>query len=251
LLESTAPTTDSEIRSSRFDALLVAQDTGGAIRGVIRGDVYWGYGNSAGIVAGKMRHPGRMNFAAAASGGGETWYSRRVLRCPDEPARQAVTADEEALFHSALKDTKADPKARASACRAVKRSPVACPAAALFPRSPATTKQPPPPSAVMRCAFAAWPLEPDGRIDLHGLTQDAAYRSLVRFLSLTKRRDRSWSWSSPAKAGSPRRIASVAGQTRLAKLWLPVSEKPMSRHGGSGAFYVLLRAPKRRGERLK
>jgi len=60
-LESTAPTTDSEIPEQAFDALLVAQDTGGAIRGVIRGDVYWGYGNSAGIVAGKMRHPGRMN----------------------------------------------------------------------------------------------------------------------------------------------------------------------------------------------
>jgi membrane-bound lytic murein transglycosylase A len=61
-LESTAPTTDSDIPERPFDALLVAQDTGGAIRGVIRGDVYWGYGNAAGIVAGKMKHPGRMNL---------------------------------------------------------------------------------------------------------------------------------------------------------------------------------------------
>ena len=61
-LESTAPTTDSEIPERPFDALLVTQDTGGAIRGVIRGDVYWGYGNAAGIVAGKMKHPGRMNL---------------------------------------------------------------------------------------------------------------------------------------------------------------------------------------------
>jgi len=61
-LESTAPTTDSEIPERSFDALLVAQDTGGAIHGVVRGDVYWGYGNAAGIVAGKMKQPGRMNL---------------------------------------------------------------------------------------------------------------------------------------------------------------------------------------------
>ena len=61
-LESTAPTADSDIQERPFDALVVAQDTGGAIKGVIRGDVYWGYGNEAGIVAGKMKYPGRMNL---------------------------------------------------------------------------------------------------------------------------------------------------------------------------------------------
>jgi membrane-bound lytic murein transglycosylase A len=61
-LESTAPTADSDIEERPFDALVVAQDTGGAIKGVIRGDVYWGYGNTAGIVAGKMKYPGRMNL---------------------------------------------------------------------------------------------------------------------------------------------------------------------------------------------
>ncbi len=60
-LESTAPTEDSDVSERPFDALLIAQDTGGAIKGVIRGDVYWGYGNAAGIVAGKMKHPGRMS----------------------------------------------------------------------------------------------------------------------------------------------------------------------------------------------
>jgi membrane-bound lytic murein transglycosylase A len=61
-LESTAPTADSDVEERPFDALVVAQDTGGAIRGAIRGDVYWGYGNTAGIVAGKMKYPGRMNL---------------------------------------------------------------------------------------------------------------------------------------------------------------------------------------------
>jgi membrane-bound lytic murein transglycosylase A len=40
--------------------LLVAQDTGGAIRGPLRGDVFWGPGEEAEIVAGSMRHPGRL-----------------------------------------------------------------------------------------------------------------------------------------------------------------------------------------------
>lgn len=40
--------------------LLVAQDTGGAIRGAVRGDVFWGYGADAAARAGRMRDPGRM-----------------------------------------------------------------------------------------------------------------------------------------------------------------------------------------------
>lgn len=40
--------------------LLVMQDTGGAIRGVVRGDVFWGHGEEAAEIAGRMKHPGRM-----------------------------------------------------------------------------------------------------------------------------------------------------------------------------------------------
>lgn len=40
--------------------LLVAQDTGGAIRGPVRGDVFWGHGDEAAAVAGRMKHPGRL-----------------------------------------------------------------------------------------------------------------------------------------------------------------------------------------------
>jgi len=40
--------------------LVVAQDTGGAIRGVVRGDVFWGPGDEAAEVAGMMKHPGRL-----------------------------------------------------------------------------------------------------------------------------------------------------------------------------------------------
>jgi len=40
--------------------LMVAQDTGGAIRGGVRGDFYWGFGDEAGALAGRMRQSGRM-----------------------------------------------------------------------------------------------------------------------------------------------------------------------------------------------
>lgn len=39
--------------------LMVAQDTGGAIKGVVRGDFFWGYGSEALAYAGKMKSRGR------------------------------------------------------------------------------------------------------------------------------------------------------------------------------------------------
>ena len=41
-------------------ALLIAQDTGGAIRGPVRGDVYFGFGDAAERRAGEMKAQGRM-----------------------------------------------------------------------------------------------------------------------------------------------------------------------------------------------
>lgn len=40
--------------------LMLAQDTGGAIRGPVRADFYWGTGSDAGSQAGKMRQKGQM-----------------------------------------------------------------------------------------------------------------------------------------------------------------------------------------------
>ncbi|KTC65854.1 Membrane-bound lytic murein transglycosylase (plasmid) [Legionella adelaidensis] len=41
-----------------FNRLMIAQDTGGAIKGAVRGDVYWGGGASAANIAGHMKNPG-------------------------------------------------------------------------------------------------------------------------------------------------------------------------------------------------
>jgi membrane-bound lytic murein transglycosylase A len=43
-----------------MERLVAAQDTGGAIRGAVRADFYWGSGNEAGTLAGRMRQQGRM-----------------------------------------------------------------------------------------------------------------------------------------------------------------------------------------------
>ena len=42
-----------------FQRLMVAQDTGSAITGPVRGDIYWGTGPQAGSIAGRMKYPGR------------------------------------------------------------------------------------------------------------------------------------------------------------------------------------------------
>ena len=41
-----------------LNRLIMAQDTGSAIKGAVRVDYFWGYGDEAGRVAGKMKHPG-------------------------------------------------------------------------------------------------------------------------------------------------------------------------------------------------
>jgi membrane-bound lytic murein transglycosylase A len=40
--------------------LMVAQDTGGAIKGRVRADFFWGVGDEAGWHAGAMKYPGQM-----------------------------------------------------------------------------------------------------------------------------------------------------------------------------------------------
>ena len=39
---------------------MVAQDTGGAIKGGVRADFFWGFGPDAGNQAGKMKQSGKM-----------------------------------------------------------------------------------------------------------------------------------------------------------------------------------------------
>ena len=54
-LVTTQPTSNATIAR-----LTLAQDTGGAIRGPVRADFFWGFGTQAGREAGRMRQDGRM-----------------------------------------------------------------------------------------------------------------------------------------------------------------------------------------------
>ncbi|MCH8202556.1 MAG: murein transglycosylase A [Proteobacteria bacterium] len=49
---------DSNVR--KLERLMIAQDTGGAIRGSLRGDVFWGLGEEAEVIAGHMNNPSRF-----------------------------------------------------------------------------------------------------------------------------------------------------------------------------------------------
>ena len=44
-------------KGHRVERLMIAQDTGSAIRGPVRGDIFWGSGAKAGRVAGETKHP--------------------------------------------------------------------------------------------------------------------------------------------------------------------------------------------------
>jgi len=54
-LATTQPNSDAALQR-----LVVAQDTGGAIRGAVRADFFWGFGNEAGEKAGRMKQRGMM-----------------------------------------------------------------------------------------------------------------------------------------------------------------------------------------------
>jgi membrane-bound lytic murein transglycosylase A len=59
-IESLQPTTP-------FRRLMIAQDTGGAIIGPARADIYFGAGDEAGSVSGRLRHPGRFVMLVPSS----------------------------------------------------------------------------------------------------------------------------------------------------------------------------------------
>ncbi len=62
---------DSPEPGKRLRRLVVAQDTGGAIKGPVRGDLFWGFGPEAEAMAGRMRAKGGyyLLLPKAATGG--------------------------------------------------------------------------------------------------------------------------------------------------------------------------------------
>lgn len=52
--------TTQPLSETPLSRLMAAHDTGGAIRGVVRADFFWGTGDEAGATAGRMRQQGRL-----------------------------------------------------------------------------------------------------------------------------------------------------------------------------------------------
>jgi membrane-bound lytic murein transglycosylase A len=59
-VSSSSPDVDAKKPDHPLNRLFIAQDTGGAIKGAVRGDVYWGFGKNAEEIAGRMKAPGRL-----------------------------------------------------------------------------------------------------------------------------------------------------------------------------------------------
>ncbi|MBL4843795.1 MAG: murein transglycosylase, partial [Thalassospira sp.] len=60
-------TDDAMNADARFHRLMVAQDTGGAIRGPVRADIFFGPGEDAALHAGHMNRMGRKFVLLPAS----------------------------------------------------------------------------------------------------------------------------------------------------------------------------------------
>ncbi len=52
-------TQDALVENRLLRRLMIAQDTGGAIKGAVRGDIFFGAGGDAAARAGRMNRPGR------------------------------------------------------------------------------------------------------------------------------------------------------------------------------------------------
>ena len=61
-LETSLPAVTEDAEGLALNRLMVTQDTGGAIRGPVRGDVFWGSDSHAEEIAGRMKSVGRYYF---------------------------------------------------------------------------------------------------------------------------------------------------------------------------------------------
>jgi DNA-nicking Smr family endonuclease len=161
--------------------------------------------------------------------------------------RRVATEDERALFYETFADVKPlKPHTRPAAAKKKALTPPKAtkPKAKAKPKPPAVVRDEPPEIGGHRTTpIKRGRLEPEARLDLHGLTQEGAHRALIRFLQR-------------GRAMGARVVLVITGKSGVLnkqfKLWLAQGElKPLvsgvstahKRHGGSGAYYVLLKKP--------
>jgi membrane-bound lytic murein transglycosylase A len=117
---------ESEEPTTKFRRLMVAQDTGGAIVGPARADIYFGAGDEAGRISGRLRHSGR--FVMLVPYGINPGGKDVPLPRPKPPAlvalqKPAAGAGKVAATAAAAQDDKSAAKAKPSEA-AVKQAAV-------------------------------------------------------------------------------------------------------------------------------
>ena len=160
-------------------------------------------------------------------------------------ARRPSSDEEHALFREALADAKPlRARARVTTPPRANAAPRHLP-----PKAPVYLDKPADPIGGHRAAdLRRGRIEPEGRIDLHGMTHDRAYRALLNFLMNAQRDDKRVVLVVTGKGGVLRSALPLwLGQSDLAPFVSGVSEAH-AKHGGSGAYYVSLRRSRRARE---
>lgn len=153
-------------------------------------------------------------------------------------ARRRTSDEEHQLFVEALRDAK----------------PLRSRARVMSPPSATGPRPPPPPKPPIFLDRLAEPIgghraadlrrgrtEPEAKIDLHGMSQDRAYRVLIGFLKKAQSEDKRVVLVVTGKGGALRGALPLwLGQGELGPLVSGIAEAHI-KHGGSGAFYVSLR----------
>ena len=158
-----------------------------------------------------------------------------------------VTEDETAFFRHVFGDAKPlGPRRQAASVHQYKR-PAAAAASTPPVKTPAATGKKANPSLPCKVGghrerqLRRGRLEPQARIDLHGLTQNNAYRSLVRLFTRAHSLDQRLVLVITGKGGVLRQIVPRwLGENELRTFITGVSPAHI-RHGGDGALYVALR----------
>ena len=162
-----------------------------------------------------------------------------------KPRGKAISAEEEALFRAALKDAKPLKKRERTAPEPPKRARIFVPSSR-FASEPAYNERPAPSIGGHADAhLRRGRLEPESRIDLHGMTQERAYRSLLGFLVRAQGDGQKLVLVITGKGGVLReQLPLWLGQADVRALVAGINQAHV-RHGGAGAFYVLLKRHKR------
>jgi DNA-nicking Smr family endonuclease len=161
------------------------------------------------------------------------------------PRKKTISEEDAALFHTALKDAKPLKKRHRNSAQPPKPPRIFVPLPH-FPGEPAYSEHPAP--AIGGHADAhlrRGRLDPEARLDLHGMTQSAAYRTLLRFLIAAQAEGKSLVLVITGKGGVLRaQLPLWLGQADLKGLVAGLREAHV-KHGGAGAVYVLMRKPRR------